>query len=177
MIQICGNRDPAQEAEVLHWIGQVLGAKLPEDKAYSTRSFFFWSTVINTIFEYSDIRFEDVLKDGVVLCHLMNKISPGSIKKVQERGTNFQLMENIQRYSKWCVCGVAKGRSFQMKIVSTIFNKWATLVKIIDMVSLYDDSFFMLLTVSYRQGTGRKWQITLTMPLILSIKQTLTLMM
>ena len=105
MIQICGNRDPAQEAEVLHWIGQVLGAKLPEDKAYSTRSFFFWSTVINTIFEYSDIRFEDVLKDGVVLCHLMNKISPGSIKKVQERGTNFQLMENIQRYSKWCVWG------------------------------------------------------------------------
>ena len=43
-------------------------------------------------------RFEDVLKDGVVLCQLMNKISPGSIKKIQTRGTNFQLMENIQRY-------------------------------------------------------------------------------
>ena len=43
-------------------------------------------------------RFEDVLKDGVVLCHLMNKIQPNSIKRIAERGTNFQLMENIQRY-------------------------------------------------------------------------------
>ena len=42
-------------------------------------------------------RYEDVLKDGVVLCHLINAIAPGSVKKIQERGTNFQLMENVQR--------------------------------------------------------------------------------
>ena len=47
---------------------------------------------------YIIFSFEDVLKDGVVLCHLMNKIVPGSIKKIQEKGSNFQLMENIQRY-------------------------------------------------------------------------------
>lgn len=42
--------------------------------------------------------FEDILKDGVVLCNLMNKLVPGSVKKIATRGTNFQLMENIQRF-------------------------------------------------------------------------------
>merc|ERR1719436_2129499 len=44
--------------------------------------------------------YEDVLKDGVVLCRLMNKIQPDSIKRIKERGTNFQLMENIQRFQE-----------------------------------------------------------------------------
>lgn len=42
--------------------------------------------------------FEDILKDGVVLCNLMNKLAPGSVKKIATKGTNFQLMENIQRF-------------------------------------------------------------------------------
>lgn len=42
--------------------------------------------------------YEDILKDGIVLCKLINKIVPGSVKKIQERGTNFQLMENVQRF-------------------------------------------------------------------------------
>ena len=42
--------------------------------------------------------FEDVLRDGIVLCNLINKISPGSVKKIATKGTNFQLMENIQRF-------------------------------------------------------------------------------
>lgn len=67
-------RNKDQEAEVLQWIADVLGEKLPNGV------------------------YEDVLKDGIVLCKLINKIAPGSVKKIQERGTNFQLMENIQRY-------------------------------------------------------------------------------
>lgn len=43
-------------------------------------------------------QYEDILKDGIVLCKLINKLAPGSVKKIQERGTNFQLMENIQRF-------------------------------------------------------------------------------
>uniref|UniRef100_A0A0A9Y673 Calponin n=1 Tax=Lygus hesperus TaxID=30085 RepID=A0A0A9Y673_LYGHE len=67
-------RNKEQEQEVITWIEEVLGEKLP-NQAY-----------------------EDVLKDGVVLCNLINKIAPGSVKKIQTKGTNFQLMENIQRF-------------------------------------------------------------------------------
>lgn len=28
----------------------------------------------------------------------MNKLMPGCIKKIQSKGTNFQLMENVQRF-------------------------------------------------------------------------------
>lgn len=66
-------RNKEQEQEVLNWIGEVLGEPLPNGA------------------------YEDILKDGVLLCKLINKLSPGSVKKIQERGTNFQLMENIQR--------------------------------------------------------------------------------
>jgi hypothetical protein len=63
-------------AEVLAWIEEVLGEPLPKGP------------------------FEDVLKDGIILCKLINKIAPDSVKKIQQKGTNFQLMENIQRYRK-----------------------------------------------------------------------------
>lgn len=58
----------------MEWIFNVLGEKVPAGN------------------------YEDILKDGVVLCKLINKLAPGSVKKIQERGTNFQLMENIQRF-------------------------------------------------------------------------------
>lgn len=69
-------RNKEQEAEVLGWIEAVLGEKLPSGN------------------------YEDVLRDGVILCHLINKLAPGSVKKIQSKGTNFQLMENIQRWAK-----------------------------------------------------------------------------
>ena len=47
---------------------------------------------------FMNYRFEDVLKNGVVLCRLINKIQPNSIKRIKESGTAFQLMENIQAY-------------------------------------------------------------------------------
>ena len=40
------------------------------------------------------------MKNGVVLCKLMNKISPGSIRKIKESGPAFFLMENIQSFIK-----------------------------------------------------------------------------
>ena len=67
-------RKPEQEAEILQWIESVLGETLPKGD------------------------YEDILKDGVVLCKLMNKISPGSITKFKEKGPAFLLMENIQSF-------------------------------------------------------------------------------
>ncbi|XP_055848744.1 muscle-specific protein 20 [Episyrphus balteatus] len=67
-------RNKETEAEVLQWIFDVLGEKVPSGQ------------------------YEDILRDGIWLCKLINKLAPGSVKKIQERGTNFQLMENIQRF-------------------------------------------------------------------------------
>ncbi|XP_011137121.1 muscle-specific protein 20 [Harpegnathos saltator] len=68
------SRNKEQEAEILGWIETVLGEKLPPGN------------------------YEDILRDGVILCQLINKLAPGSVKKIQSKGTNFQLMENIQRF-------------------------------------------------------------------------------
>lgn len=67
-------RNKEQEKEVLEWIYAVLGEAVPSGD------------------------YENILKDGIVLCKLANKLTPGCIKKIQERGTNFQLMENVQRW-------------------------------------------------------------------------------
>ena len=66
-------RSKEQEQEVLNWIEAVLGEKLPAGA------------------------YEDVLRDGIVLCRLINKIVPGSVNKIQTSGGSFKLMENIQR--------------------------------------------------------------------------------
>nr|XP_023026764.1 muscle-specific protein 20 [Leptinotarsa decemlineata] len=67
-------RNKELESEVLNWIFACLGEPVPKGE------------------------FEDILRDGVVLCNLINKLAPGSVKKIQSKGTNFQLMENIQRF-------------------------------------------------------------------------------
>ncbi|XP_023026764.2 myophilin [Leptinotarsa decemlineata] len=67
-------RNKELESEVLNWIFSCLGEPVPKGE------------------------FEDILRDGVVLCNLINKLAPGSVKKIQSKGTNFQLMENIQRF-------------------------------------------------------------------------------
>jgi len=42
--------------------------------------------------------FADILKNGVILCRLMNKIAPNSIPKFKEKGPAFLLMENVQSF-------------------------------------------------------------------------------
>lgn len=67
-------RDSGQETEVQSWIEAVLGEKFPAGKPY-----------------------EDVLKDGVVLCRLMNKLSPGIVPKINESGPTFKMVENVNK--------------------------------------------------------------------------------
>jgi len=75
--KIAGKRDPLQDKEAQEWIESILEWKFPAGQAY-----------------------EDVLKDGVVCCKLINKIKPGSVSKINEGGATFKLMENVQNFQK-----------------------------------------------------------------------------
>jgi len=83
-------RDAEAEQQAWAWIEANLGEKLPNDK------------------------YENVLKNGVVLCRLMNKLAPGSCKKICEKGMDFKMMENIETFQKACKAyGVPQRELFQ----------------------------------------------------------------
>merc|ERR1712002_758966 len=73
-ITIMAPRNPEQEKEILEWIEAVMEEPLPEGD------------------------FSEVLQNGVILCKLMNKLAPGSVKKFKEKGPAFLLMENVQSF-------------------------------------------------------------------------------
>lgn len=66
-----------QKTDILNWIEEVNGEKIPRDQP-----------------------FEKVLKDGVILCNMMNVLIPGSVKRINKKGSNFQLMENHAAFQK-----------------------------------------------------------------------------
>lgn len=70
--QLASKRDPQQEKEAKEWIEAVMGKKFPKNAS-----------------------FEEYIKDGQILCELMNTISPGSIPKYNTTGGQFKMMENI----------------------------------------------------------------------------------
>lgn len=72
--KLAGKRDAAQEADAKEWIESVLGEKIEG--------------------------YEEGLKDGVVLCRVMNKLQPGAIAKINTSGGQFKLMENITNFQK-----------------------------------------------------------------------------
>jgi len=75
--KIAGKRDPVKDKEAQQWVESVLGVKFPANQAY-----------------------EDVLKDGQVLCKLINKLKPNSVAKINESGGQFKFMENINNLQK-----------------------------------------------------------------------------
>uniref|UniRef100_A0A1B0D0R4 Uncharacterized protein n=1 Tax=Phlebotomus papatasi TaxID=29031 RepID=A0A1B0D0R4_PHLPP len=72
MVDVAGKREPSQEAEAQHWIETVLGERFPQGVLY-----------------------EDVLRDGVILCRLMNRLSPGIIQRINTSGGDYKMMDNI----------------------------------------------------------------------------------
>lgn len=74
VLQVLCKRDAAQENEIQRWIEAVVGEKFPDGVSY-----------------------EDALKDGIILCKMMNKLSPGIVTKVNMSGPNFKMMENVNR--------------------------------------------------------------------------------
>ncbi|KAH6927793.1 hypothetical protein HPB50_008627 [Hyalomma asiaticum] len=60
--KIAGKRDPALEDSIMQWMSAILGQPLPNGD------------------------FGDILRDGVILCNLMNKLMPGCIPKINTSG-------------------------------------------------------------------------------------------
>lgn len=75
ILQMAAKRDLQQDKEAQEWVETVLGAKFPPGQDY-----------------------EDVLRDGTVLCQLINKLAPGSVPKINTSGGQFKFMENINKY-------------------------------------------------------------------------------
>ena len=72
LIQIFAKRNVEEEREAQEWIEQILGEKFQAP-------------------------YEDALRDGQILCQLINKLSPGAVPKINTSGAQFKLMENIQK--------------------------------------------------------------------------------
>nr|XP_033811055.1 calponin-2 isoform X2 [Geotrypetes seraphini] len=67
--------DIQKEAELSAWIEDLTGMTIGKD-------------------------FQQGLKDGVILCELMNKLQPGSIKKINKSKLNWHQLENLSNFIK-----------------------------------------------------------------------------
>jgi len=70
--------DPALEAMVVDFIEQITG------ESKGSQDFLKW------------------LKDGTVLCNLMNKVKPNAVPKINDSTMPFKQMENISNFLKAC---------------------------------------------------------------------------
>lgn len=73
-IQVAGKRDPEQEREAQEWVEQVTGMRFPPGVPY-----------------------EEVLRDGILLCNLMNRLQPGIIQKINTSGGDYKMMDNLSQ--------------------------------------------------------------------------------
>ncbi|XP_072775588.1 calponin-2 isoform X1 [Taeniopygia guttata] len=67
--------DPQKEAELRTWIESVTGKQIGPD-------------------------FQRGLKDGVILCELMNKLQPNSVRKINRSAQNWHQLENLSNFIK-----------------------------------------------------------------------------
>ncbi|XP_045469057.1 muscle-specific protein 20-like [Harmonia axyridis] len=89
--QVAGKRDPQQEQEAQAWIETVIGERFPPGVPY-----------------------EIALRDGIILCKLMNRLQPGIITKINTSGGDYKMMDNLSQFHKACVkYGVADVDLFQ----------------------------------------------------------------
>lgn len=70
IFQVAGKRDTEQEQEAQQWIEAITGESFKGS-------------------------FEDSLRDGILLCKLMNKLNPGTIQKINVSGGDYKMMDNI----------------------------------------------------------------------------------
>ncbi|XP_076467459.1 myophilin-like [Babylonia areolata] len=80
--------DERLEQQARSWIEQILGEELVSGEDQDRPLGMY--------------KFQAALKDGQVLCRLINAISPGSVKKINTKGPNFLQMENIGKFIDAC---------------------------------------------------------------------------
>ncbi|ESP01959.1 hypothetical protein LOTGIDRAFT_149649 [Lottia gigantea] len=98
--KIAGKYDTELEQEARIWIEAILGRELKPGSDSSQ--------------PLGMHDFGSALKDGTVLCELMNQIQPGSIKRVNTTTMAFKQMENISNFLQAIEkYGVSKVDSFQ----------------------------------------------------------------
>ncbi|KAB7494395.1 Muscle-specific protein 20 [Armadillidium nasatum] len=71
--------EPGKEKECLEWISTVLREQFPQG-----------------------VPLRKILQDGQVLCRVINKLAPGSVKKIHSSGSEFKFMENINNFTEAC---------------------------------------------------------------------------
>lgn len=76
ILKIAGKRDVEQEQEAQAWIETITGER------------------------FSKGNFEDSLRDGILLCKLMNKLKPGIIQKINVSGGDYKMMDNISQFQR-----------------------------------------------------------------------------
>ncbi|XP_015127716.1 muscle-specific protein 20 isoform X1 [Diachasma alloeum] len=77
--QCAGKREPEKDAEAQAWIEYIVGERFPAGVSY-----------------------EDALRDGVILCKLMNRLQPGCITKINVSGGDYKFMDNLQQFQRAC---------------------------------------------------------------------------
>lgn len=73
--KLASKYDPHMEAELRDWIESLTGKNIGN-------------------------KFMESLKDGVILCELINKLQPGSVRKINESTQNWHQLENIGNFIK-----------------------------------------------------------------------------
>jgi len=88
--QFAGKRNKEDEAAAQAWIETIIAEQFPKG------------------------RYEDVLRDGIILCKLINKLMPGRVKRINVGGGEYKFMDNIQQFLTGCTkYGVAAVDLFQ----------------------------------------------------------------
>lgn len=75
LFQVAGKRDPEQEKEAQAWIEAVIGERFPPGEPY-----------------------ENALRDGIILCKLMNRLAPGIVSKINVSGGDYKMMDNLSQW-------------------------------------------------------------------------------
>uniref|UniRef100_A0AC35TGM7 Calponin-homology (CH) domain-containing protein n=1 Tax=Rhabditophanes sp. KR3021 TaxID=114890 RepID=A0AC35TGM7_9BILA len=73
-------------------------AKFNEEEAKNILEWIQGLTKEEFKIETNATEFKELLKDGVLLCKLVNAIQAGSVKKIMKPSTNFNCLENINQF-------------------------------------------------------------------------------